>query len=60
MIHVDQPFRNEKDASAEAVYIFPLLENAMIAELVYWFNLFINPLFLAVVYGVRNSAFVSL
>lgn len=36
--HVDQTFRNELGTVVEAVYIFPLPENAMITELVYWFN----------------------
>jgi hypothetical protein len=36
--HVDQVFFNELNTTAEAVYIFPLPENAMITELVYWVN----------------------
>src|SRR4030043_249355 len=36
--HVDQTFYNELGATVEAIYIFPLPENAMITELVYWFN----------------------
>jgi Ca-activated chloride channel family protein len=36
--HVDQVFFNEMNTSVEAVYVFPLPENAMITELVYWFN----------------------
>jgi Ca-activated chloride channel family protein len=36
--HVDQVFFNELTQSAEAIYIFPLPENAMISELVYWVN----------------------
>ena len=36
--HVDQVFKNELSQSAEAIYIFPLPENAMISELVYWVN----------------------
>jgi Ca-activated chloride channel family protein len=36
--HVDQIFYNEMDVSVEAIYIFPLPPNAMISELVYWFN----------------------
>jgi Ca-activated chloride channel family protein len=36
--HVDQIFFNELNASVEAIYIFPLPENAMITELVYWVN----------------------
>ena len=35
---VDQIFVNELNASAEAIYIFPLPKNAMITKLVYWFN----------------------
>ena len=34
--HVDQVFLNELSTSVEAIYIFPLPENAMITELVYW------------------------
>lgn len=36
--HVDQIFHNDTDTSVEGVYIFPLPENAMVSELVYWFN----------------------
>jgi Ca-activated chloride channel family protein len=36
--HVDQVFYNELTTTAEAVYIFPLPENAMITELIYWVN----------------------
>lgn len=36
--HVDQIFFNELNQSVEAIYIFPLPENAMITELVYWVN----------------------
>ncbi len=36
--HVDQIFTNDLGTTAEAIYIFPLPENAMITELVYWFN----------------------
>ncbi len=36
--HVDQIFLNELNQSAEAIYIFPLPENAMVTELVYWLN----------------------
>lgn len=36
--HVDQTFYNELNTSVEAIYIFPLPENAMITELVYWVN----------------------
>ena len=36
--HMDQTFFNELNVSAEAIYIFPLPENAMITELVYWVN----------------------
>jgi len=35
---VDQIFFNEMTESVEAIYIFPLPENAMITSLVYWFN----------------------
>lgn len=35
---VDQIFKNEMNTSVEAIFIFPLPENAMITELVYWFN----------------------
>ena len=34
--HVDQIFYNEMTTSVEAIYIFPLPENAMITELIYW------------------------
>ena len=33
---VDQIFYNEMDQSVEAIYIFPLPENAMMTKLVYW------------------------
>ncbi|MBN1154648.1 VWA domain-containing protein [candidate division KSB1 bacterium] len=36
--HVDQIFYNEMTTSVEATYLFPLPENAMITELIYWFN----------------------
>ena len=36
--HVDQVFFNELNQTAEAIYIFPLPESAMITELVYWVN----------------------
>ena len=36
--HVDQIFKNELNTSVETIYIFPLPENAMITELVYWVN----------------------
>ncbi|MBU2505311.1 MAG: VWA domain-containing protein [Bacteroidetes bacterium] len=36
--HLDQIFFNELNASVEAVFIFPLPENATITELVYWVN----------------------
>ena len=36
--HVDQIFYNEMTTSVEAIYIFPLPENAMITELIYWVN----------------------
>ncbi len=36
--HVDQTFHNEMNTSVEAIYIFPLPENATMAELVYWVN----------------------
>ncbi|MEJ2052914.1 MAG: VIT domain-containing protein [Calditrichaceae bacterium] len=36
--HVDQVFYNELNVSVEAIYIFPLPEDAMITELVYWVN----------------------
>ena len=35
---VDQIFFNEMNTSVEAIYMFPLPENAMITKLVYWFN----------------------
>jgi Ca-activated chloride channel homolog len=35
---VDQVFFNELNTSVEAIYIFPLPENAMITELIYWVN----------------------
>ena len=35
---VDQIFYNEMNQSVEAIYIFPLPENAMMTKLVYWFN----------------------
>jgi Ca-activated chloride channel family protein len=35
---VDQVFKNEMNTSVEAIYIFPLPENAMISGLVYWVN----------------------
>ena len=34
--HVDQTFYNEMVQSVEGVYVFPLPENAMVTELVYW------------------------
>jgi len=36
--HVDQIFFNELNTSVEAIYMFPLPENAMITSMVYWFN----------------------
>ncbi len=36
--HVDQTFHNEMNTSIEAIYIFPLPENATITELIYWVN----------------------
>jgi len=36
--HVDQVFYNEMNTSVEAIYMFPLPENAMITELIYWVN----------------------
>ena len=36
--HVDQIFYNELNTSVEAIYIFPLPENAVLTELVYWVN----------------------
>ena len=36
--HVDQIFFNEMNSSVEAIYMFPLPENAMITELIYWVN----------------------
>jgi len=36
--HVDQVFYNELNSSVEAIYMFPLPENAMVTELVYWVN----------------------
>ena len=36
--HVDQTFNNEMTSSVEAIFIFPLPENASISELVYWVN----------------------
>ncbi|MCB9208852.1 MAG: VWA domain-containing protein [Ignavibacteriales bacterium] len=36
--HVDQIFYNEMNTSVEAIYLFPLPENAMITSMVYWFN----------------------
>ncbi len=36
--HVDQVFYNEMNQSVEAIFMFPLPENAMITELVYWVN----------------------
>ncbi|MCF6270162.1 MAG: VWA domain-containing protein [Melioribacteraceae bacterium] len=35
---VDQIFYNEMNESVEAIYMFPLPENAMMTKLVYWFN----------------------
>ena len=35
---VDQIFFNEMSTSVEAVYIFPMPENAMITQLIYWVN----------------------
>ncbi|MBN2281066.1 MAG: VWA domain-containing protein [Candidatus Marinimicrobia bacterium] len=34
--YVDQTFHNELNTSVEAIYIFPLPENAMITEMAYW------------------------
>ncbi len=36
--HIDQTFFNEMNQSVESIFIFPLPENAMITELVYWVN----------------------
>lgn len=36
--HVDQRFFNELNSSVEAIYIFPLPENAVITEMIYWVN----------------------
>lgn len=36
--HVDQIFYNELSTSVEAIYIFPLPENAVLTELIYWVN----------------------
>lgn len=36
--HVDQTFFNEMNSSVEAVYVFPLPENATVSQLVYWVN----------------------
>ncbi len=36
--HIDQTFYNELNSTVEAICIFPLPENAVITELVYWFN----------------------
>jgi Ca-activated chloride channel family protein len=36
--HVDQVFYNELSQTAEAIFIFPLPESAMITELIYWVN----------------------
>lgn len=36
--HVDQRFFNEMTTSVEAIYIFPLPENAVITEMIYWVN----------------------
>lgn len=35
---VDQVFYNEMNTSVEAVFIFPLPQDAMVSELVYWVN----------------------
>ena len=35
---VTQVFRNEMNATVEAVWMFPLPENAVVVELYYWFN----------------------
>lgn len=35
---VDQIFVNEMNTSVEAIYIFPMPENAMLTKLVYWVN----------------------
>lgn len=36
--HIDQTFFNEMNQSVESIFIFPLPEDAMITELVYWVN----------------------
>jgi len=36
--HIDQTFFNEMNQSVESIYIFPLPENAVITQLVYWVN----------------------
>ena len=39
---VDQTFYNEMNTSVEAIYVFPLPENAMITKLVYFFYYLVN------------------
>ena len=36
--HIDQVFHNELNTSVETIYIFPLPENAVMTELIYWVN----------------------
>jgi len=36
--HIDQIFNNELNSSVEAIYIFPLPEDAVLTEMVYWVN----------------------
>ena len=36
--HIDQVFHNELNVSVETIYIFPLPENAVMTELIYWVN----------------------
>ncbi|MGD8780737.1 MAG: VIT domain-containing protein [Ignavibacteria bacterium] len=36
--HQDQTFYNESNESVEAIFVFPLPENATITEMIYWVN----------------------
>ena len=36
--HVEQVFKNKMNESGEAMYIFPLPENAMVTSMAYWVN----------------------
>ena len=36
--HIDQTFHNELNTSVETIYIFPLPENAVMTQLIYWVN----------------------